>query len=48
MKNHVDTLIFHTAICAEASQICFLCTHRNRLREFRWRSLRKKRFEIGG
>ena len=22
MENHIDMLIFHTAICAEASQIC--------------------------
>jgi len=26
MKNHADALIFHMAICAEASQICFDAT----------------------
>ena len=26
MKNHADALIFHMAICAEASQICLDAT----------------------
>ena len=51
VKNNADALIVSqqeslilVAICAEASQICNSCAHRNRLREFRWRFLSKKRF----
>ena len=32
MKNHVDTMIFHTAICFSAKQIAFTAEEKSRTR----------------